>query len=211
MSMHFSPTATALGSSAIVKVSGHFSPTAIALGSSAIAKVSGHFSPTAVALGSSAIVKVSGQNCFWTLHGSLWQIRLGLLKGSAEGSTKVAPKFHQGPTKVPARVHQGSSSFMVSLVLSGAAKRFRLKRFCGRFNMQGSTKVSPVSPRLRKFRDLCGLLGQIRFGVPKGSVEGSPITSLNLSPSSSTLLAFFPNSVSFGDFSHSHSKGLGSK
>ena len=40
-------------------------------------------------------------------------------------------------------------------------------------------------------------------------MEGSPITSLNLSPSSSTLSAFFPNSVSFGVFSHS--KGLGSK
>ena len=75
--------------------------------------------------------------------------------------------------------------------------------------MQGSTKVSPRLRKFRKFRDLCGLLGQIRFGVPKGSVEGYPITSLNLSPSSSALFAFFPNSVSFGVFSHS--KGLGSK
>ena len=79
----------------------HFSPTAIALGSSAIVKVSGHFSPTAIALGPSAIVKVSGQNCFWTLHGSLGQIRLGLPKG-------VSPRFHQV-----------SSSFVVSLVLWG--------------------------------------------------------------------------------------------
>ena len=31
------------------------------------------------------------------------------------------------------------------------------------------------------------IVGQILFGVPKGSVEGSPITSLNLSPSSTTL------------------------
>ena len=48
------------------------------------------FSPTAIALGSSAIVKVSGQNCFWTLYGFLGQIRLGLPKGSIlEGSLKV--------------------------------------------------------------------------------------------------------------------------
>ena len=79
--------------------------------------------------------------------------RLGLPKGSAEGSTKV-----------PARMHQGSSKVLqVSwcLWLSGAdpfwaAQRFRLK----------------------------------------GSVENSPIASLNLSPSSSTLFAFFPNSTS---------------
>ena len=85
---------------------------------------------------------------------------------------------------------------------------------CGRFTKlpprfhRGSTKVSP---RLRKFRDLSGLLGQIRFGVPKGSVEGSPITSLDLSPSSVPQLffAFSPNSVNFGVFSRR--KGLGAK
>ena len=70
-------------------------------------------------MGSSAIVKVSGQNCFWTLYGSLGQIRLGLTKGSAEGSTKVPAKFHQGSTKVSPRFHQGSSSFVVSLVFWG--------------------------------------------------------------------------------------------
>ena len=58
------------------------------------------FSPTAIALGSSATVKVSGQNCFQTLYGSLGQIHLGLPKGSAEGSTKVPPRFDGGSTKV---------------------------------------------------------------------------------------------------------------
>ena len=59
------------------------------------------FFSTAIALGSSAIVKVSGQNCFRTLYGSLGQIRLGLPKRSAESSTKVPPRFHQGSTKLP--------------------------------------------------------------------------------------------------------------
>ena len=60
---------------------------------------------------------------------------------------------------------------------------------------------------MRKFRDLSGLLGQIRFGVPKGSVEGTPITSLKLFRSSTLFLHF--SSVSFGVFSHS--KGLRAK
>ena len=77
------------------------------------------FSPTAIALESSAIVKVSGQKSFRALCGSLGQIRVGLPKGSAEGSTKVPLRFHRGSTK--------------------------------------------VSRRLRKFRDLRDLLGQIPF------------------------------------------------
>ena len=52
------------------------------------------FSPTANSFGVfSHIVKVSGQNCFRTLYGSLGQVRLGQPKGSAEGSTKVPPRF----------------------------------------------------------------------------------------------------------------------
>ena len=58
------------------------------------------FSPTALAFGSSAIVKVFGQNCLQTLYGSLGQICLGAPEGSTEGSTKVAPRFHQGSTKI---------------------------------------------------------------------------------------------------------------
>ena len=114
-------------------------------------------SPTAIALGSSGIVKVSGQNCFRTLYGSPGQIRLGLLRGSAEGSTKVPPK-------VAPRFHQGCASFVVSLV------------FWGR-SVLGCQKVLwlwKVPPRLRKFRGVSDLLGQIRLGLPKGSVEGPP-------------------------------------
>ena len=106
------------------------------------------FSPTAIALGSSAIVKVSGQNCFQTLYGSLGQIRPWPPKGSAEGSTKVPARVHQGSTKVlqvswclwssgqihlglpkgsvlkgsvegSPRFHQGCASFVISVVFWG--------------------------------------------------------------------------------------------
>ncbi len=121
------------------------------------------FSPTATALGSSTILKVSGQNCFRTLCGSLGQIRLGPPKGSAEGSTKVPARVHQGSTKV---LLVSWSLWFSGAAPSWAAKRFRLKRSCGRF-----TKVPPrfheVPPRLCKFRVLSGLLGQIRFGCQK--------------------------------------------
>ena len=60
-------------------------------------------SPTATTLGSSAIVTVWEQNCFRTFRGFLGQIRLGLLKGSAEGSTM------QGSTGVPLRFHESFS------------------------------------------------------------------------------------------------------
>ena len=88
-----------------------------------------------------------------------------------------------------------------SLWCSGADPSWAAKRFRGRFH-QGSAKAPPrfhqglTKPRLRRFHDLSGLLGQIRFGVPKGSVEGSPITSLNLSPSSSTLFCISPQGSS---------------
>ena len=44
---------------------------------------------------------------------------------------------------------------------------------------KGSAKVPP---RLRKFRDVSGLLGQIRLGLPKGSVEGSAKVPASLQP-----------------------------
>ena len=180
-------------------------PSRFSTGVVPVASCAQHLSPTAIALGSSAIVKVSGQNCFRTLCGSLGQICVEPPRGSLEGSTKVAqvswclwssatdPSWAakrfcgtKGSTKVPARVRQGTTKVLqVSRCLwfSGAdppwaAKRFRLKRFCGRF-----TKVPPRFQQLR---------GQIRFGVLKGSVQGSPITSLNLSPSSSSLVCIFP-------------------
>ena len=85
---------------------------------------------------------------FRDVSGSLGQIRLGLLKGSAEGSTKAAPRFHQGSTKVaqvlgcqkvlwkvPAMVRQGSTKVLqVSLCLwsFGADPFWGAKRFFGR-------------------------------------------------------------------------------
>ena len=83
---------------------------------------------------------------------------------------------------------------------------------------QGSTIFTQVPARLRKFRGVSGLLGQIRSGLPKGSVEGSTkvaprfhqgcasfvISGLlgqirfGVPPSSSTLSAFFPNCASLG-------------
>ena len=107
------------------------------------------FSTTAIALGSSAIVQVSGQNCFRTLYGSLGQIRLGLPKGSAEGSTKVPPIFQQGFTK-------GSSSFVVSLV------------FCSR-SVLGCQKVPRYhvthTPPFRRKRPIMSLLLGYSLGL----------------------------------------------
>ena len=111
------------------------------------------FSPTAIGLGFSATVKVRGRIASGlSMAGSLQQIRLGPPEGSAEGSTKV-----------PARVHQSSG-----LGLPKGSGKVPARAH------QGSTRV-------RKSCDLCSLLGQIRFGAPKVSVEGSPITSLNWS------------------------------
>ena len=127
-----------------------------------------NFCPTAIALGSSAIVKVSGQNSFRTLYGSLGQIHLGLPKGSAEGSTKVPPRFRgvagslgqirlwlpsgsaEGSTKVPPRFRQDSAK---------VSPRFH----------QGSTKVPPS---FSKFRGVSGSLGQIRPWAAKRFILG---------------------------------------
>ena len=74
---------------------------------------------------------------FRYLSGLLGQIVLGAEKVPR----KAPPRFRQGSTKVSARVHQGSTKVLqVSWCLwfsgadpSWAAKRFRLKMFCGRF------------------------------------------------------------------------------
>ena len=113
----------------------------------------------------------------------------------------------------------GEESLSDSLWYSGADPSWAAKgfhkvppRFQQRFH-QGSSKGAA---RFFKFRGVCGSLAQIRGSAFQGSVEGSPrfhrgspITSLNWSPSSSTLFCIFPNSVSFRVFSHS--KGLGAK
>ena len=152
---------------------------------------------------------------FRGVSGCLGQIRLGLPKGSAEGSTKfhqssvkvppssptVPPWFSKFrgvsgslPRRVPPSFHQGSTKFLQvswSLIpcqirLDGGSTKFKVSP---KFH-QGFTKVSR---RLRKFR---------------GSAGGSPITSLH-SHFLQFFFAFFPNSVSFGAFSHS--KGLRAK
>ena len=93
---------------------------------------------------------------------------------SVFGRQKVLGRFHQGSAKVPPSFQQGFTE---------VPPRFH----------QGSANVLA---RLRKFRYLSGLLGQIRLGPPKGSVEGSPITSLHLSPSSSALVLHFSPTAS---------------
>ena len=176
----------------------------------------GYFIPNSNSFGVFSHSKGFGAEFAFGLSMFLWGRSI---LGCSKVPRKVPPRFHRGstkvpprlrkfrylsgllgqivlgcqkvPRKVPARVHQGSTKVLqVSWCLwfsradpFWAAKRFRLKRFCGRFTKvpprfhRGSTKVSPR---------------QIRFGVPKGSVEGSPITSLNLCPSSSTLFCMFP-------------------
>jgi len=66
------------------------------------------FFPSSNSFGVFSHSKGFGQNCFRTRYGFVGQIRLGPPKGSAEGSTKVSLRFHQGCT-----------SFVVSLIFWG--------------------------------------------------------------------------------------------
>ena len=118
---------------------------------------------------------------------------------------------HKVPWKVPPRFRQQGCTKLGQVLwcfwpsgADGSAK--------------SSTKIVAVSPLLQH-RSVLGcqklpclkalwnvqpgfnfakIVWQIRFGEPKGSVEGSPITSLNLSPSSATLFCIFLNSFRFG-------------
>ena len=72
--------------------------------------------------------------CFWFFE----PLRLGLPKGSAEGSTNVPTmprQVHQCPTKVSPRCHQGSPSFVIR---AGCQKGLRVPPRVH----HGSTKVS---------------------------------------------------------------------
>ena len=109
----------------------------------------------------------------------------------------MSPTF--SPTSIALGVFSHSKGFGAELLsdplwFSGADPSWAAKRFRGRFR-QGSTKVlqlswclwgrsvlgcakgpTKVSPMLRKFRGVYGLLGQVRLGVPKGRFrQGSPI------------------------------------
>ena len=129
------------------------------------------FSPTAIALGSSAIVKVSGQNSFRTLYGSLGQIHLGPPKGSAEGSAKVPPRFHQGSTKVPPSFSKFRGvSGSLGQIRPWAAKRFVLG--CQKVLWKVPQGFIDVPPSFSKFRGVSGSLGQIRPWAAKRFVLG---------------------------------------
>lgn len=115
------------------------------------------FPPMAKSLRSSAIVKASGQNGFRTFCGFLWQMNFGLRGSSAERSTKVPPRFHQGSIQVSLchcfrfGLPQGSSwaakrfccrshqtftkveNCVISLVFWGGSLSF-LTGFCGMFS-----------------------------------------------------------------------------
>ena len=214
-----------------------FSPTAIALGSSAIVKVSGlnRFRTLYGSLGQACLGPPEGSanvppslRQFRGVSGLLGQIRAakrfcGRLQ---QGFTEVSPRLRMfrylfdllgqivlGCQKVPRKVPPGLRKFRylsgflgrVRFGLFWAAKRFR------KSSVEGSIKVPPgfhrgstkISPNFGKFCDLSCLLVQIRFGVPN-----PPITYLNLSPNPSTLFRIFLNSVSFGGFRHSIGLGF---
>ena len=84
---------------------------------------------------------------------------------------KVPARFRQ-----QARFHQGSSS------VSASPAQIRLGL--------------PTASVLKGSMEFAKIVGQILFGVPKGSVEGSPITSLNVSPGSTTLFLHFSQQLS---------------
>ena len=126
------------------------------------------YSPTAIALGSSAIVKVLGQNL---LSDSLW------FSGAdpSWAAQRFRGRFQQGLTEVPPRLRKFRYlSGLLGQIVLGCQKVPR--KVSPRFQ-QGCTKV-PL--RFFKFLGVSGSLGQIRFGLPKGSVlkgsvEGSPM------------------------------------
>ena len=94
-----------------------------------------------------------GKNCFRNLYGSVGQIRLGQLKGSAEGSTKILPRFHQG-----------CASFVVSLVF-WASSSWAAKRFYGLHG--GSAKVPP------RFQQGCTKVLQVSWCLWFSFVRGA--------------------------------------
>ena len=145
------------------------------------------FSPTALALGSLAIVKVSGRPPPLAFLGAN---SVGLEKGSVEGSPNIC--------------HSGLS------VLLGPWGKFRWPRkrfpgFCGRFPQLFFTFVSRSSLRKKVlWKDpptfLC-----ICLPVFSGYVEGSPNSSVHLSPnflfekgSGEGSLNFFPIALALG-------------
>ena len=99
-------------------VAGDFSRTAIALGSSAIVKVSGQncFRTLSLVLWGRSVLGPQ-------------TVPRKVPPRFRQGPTKVPTRVHQGSTEVPPRFHQGCASLFISLVFWGrsscAAKRFR--------------------------------------------------------------------------------------
>ncbi len=109
-----SPTAIALGSSAIAKVSGQncFRTLDGSLGQIHLGPPERHAEgsaklPPRIQQGSTKVLQVSW--CLWA--DPSWAAR--------KVPRKVPPRFHQGSSKVSPRFHQTSSSFVVSLVVWG--------------------------------------------------------------------------------------------
>ena len=80
----------------------------------------------------------------------------------------------------------GQNCFRTLYGFLGADPSWAARSFCGRFH-KGFTKVEGCA----SFGISLVFWGR-SVGVSKGSVEGSPITSLSLSPSSSTIFCIFP-------------------
>ena len=133
------------------QVQGNCSPTATALGSSAIVKVPGQncFRALCASLGQIRLGPGFQQGApRFHQSSSSFVVSLALWSRSVLGCQEVPPRFHQGSAKVPPRLQPGFTKVPPRL-RSGllwqirlAAERFRLKRFRGRFH-RDSTKVSP--------------------------------------------------------------------
>ena len=153
----------------------------------------------------------------------VWLSGAGLPKGSVQRSTKVAPRFHQGFTRAP----PSSPSFVVFLVpwqtRLGLPKvpqkvppRFhqvgqappRCSKFrcvsgslhghvlgCKRFVLGCQKVLGKVHQGSPTFRQVCRKVAQVSR---KGSVEGSPIISLHLPPSSFNSFSHFPPTLALG-------------
>ena len=133
----------------------------------------------------------------FVVSGSLGQIPLGLPQGLSWAAKRLRGRFHQSPAKVPPK--------FCGLWFSGADPSWAATRLVlGCQNVPW--KVPPsfhggctdVSRKLRKFRDLSGLLGR-SLSFPKDPAQGSPITSLHLSLSSfNSFLHFSPTVLALG-------------
>ena len=137
-----------------------FSPTAIALGSSAIVKVSGlnRFRTLHGSLKQACLGPPEGSA---NVPPSLRQFRgvSGLL-GQIRAAKRFCGRLQQGFTEVPPRFHQGCACFVFSLIFWGRSS-WAAKRFRGRFHQGCASFVISLV--------FWGASVLDRFGLPKGS------------------------------------------